>query len=220
MPILLIAHRGDTVNFPENTIDSFRSALDKGADGIELDVQEQDGLCIVVHDYLYDRRKKYTRLEEVLREFGSAQRIEIEVKAFNRNIILPLKKAIGHRSTDNLEITTSVFPLMPSLRAALPRARFGAIFRKAMFESWMTDRFIAELISGQSELMDVQVAHVPPTTVSPELVNACHKKGIIVHSHIPSGSAPMQEKLLAQFDAWGVDQCTFDDIGLLALRKQ
>ena len=35
---LVIAHRGDIANAPENTISAFRKALDTGADGIELDV--------------------------------------------------------------------------------------------------------------------------------------------------------------------------------------
>ena len=36
---LIIAHRGDGANAPENTIKAFRSAYELGADGIELDVR-------------------------------------------------------------------------------------------------------------------------------------------------------------------------------------
>ena len=36
---LLIVHRCDTVHFPENTLEAFKSAFDLGADGIECDVQ-------------------------------------------------------------------------------------------------------------------------------------------------------------------------------------
>ena len=36
---LVIAHRGDNTNAPENTISAFKKALDLGADGIELDVR-------------------------------------------------------------------------------------------------------------------------------------------------------------------------------------
>jgi glycerophosphoryl diester phosphodiesterase len=35
---LVIAHRGDMVNAPENTLAAFASALAQGVDGIELDV--------------------------------------------------------------------------------------------------------------------------------------------------------------------------------------
>jgi glycerophosphoryl diester phosphodiesterase len=34
---ILFAHRGDLVHAPENTLPAFQQALQKGADGIELD---------------------------------------------------------------------------------------------------------------------------------------------------------------------------------------
>ena len=61
MKPLIIAHRGDTVNYPENTIEAFKSAFDKGADGIELDVHlDKNKNVIVVHDYEFDKNKKYS----------------------------------------------------------------------------------------------------------------------------------------------------------------
>lgn len=48
---LLIAHRGGTGLWPENTLEAFRSAIDMGADGIELDVHlTRDGIAVVHHD--------------------------------------------------------------------------------------------------------------------------------------------------------------------------
>ncbi len=48
---LNIAHRGASGYFPENTILAFQKAIEYGADGIELDVQEtKDGFFIVSHD--------------------------------------------------------------------------------------------------------------------------------------------------------------------------
>jgi glycerophosphoryl diester phosphodiesterase len=52
----IIAHRGDSVNAPENTIPAFLSALEKGAHGIEFDVKLcLDGHVIVIHDQTLDR---------------------------------------------------------------------------------------------------------------------------------------------------------------------
>jgi glycerophosphoryl diester phosphodiesterase len=49
---LIIAHRGDSVHAPENTLAAFHRALEKGADGVEFDVQlSQDGVPVVIHDY-------------------------------------------------------------------------------------------------------------------------------------------------------------------------
>jgi glycerophosphoryl diester phosphodiesterase len=50
MPIA-IAHRGDPVNRRENTLPSFRAAVDAGADMIELDLRRtRDGVIVVLHD--------------------------------------------------------------------------------------------------------------------------------------------------------------------------
>ncbi|MCY4114108.1 MAG: glycerophosphodiester phosphodiesterase family protein [Chloroflexi bacterium] len=53
---LVIAHRGDTVAAPENTLPAFAAAIEAGADGIELDVHpSRDGALVVHHDYYLDR---------------------------------------------------------------------------------------------------------------------------------------------------------------------
>ena len=55
---LVIAHRGDSAYYPDNTAQAFRSAFDKGADWVELDVRRTaDGVLVVNHDaHLADRR--------------------------------------------------------------------------------------------------------------------------------------------------------------------
>ena len=64
---LFIAHRGGSVEAPENTLAAFRRALALGADGIELDVQvTRDGVPVVFHDAtlarLTGRRGRLARL--------------------------------------------------------------------------------------------------------------------------------------------------------------
>ena len=49
---LIIAHRGFSGRYPENTLASVRAALQLGVDFVEIDVQETaDGELIVFHDY-------------------------------------------------------------------------------------------------------------------------------------------------------------------------
>jgi glycerophosphoryl diester phosphodiesterase len=49
--IINIAHRGYTRRFPDNTLESFRAALELGVDGVEFDVQETlDGSFFIFHD--------------------------------------------------------------------------------------------------------------------------------------------------------------------------
>lgn len=46
-----IAHRGSSATVPENTAYAFELAMEQGADGIELDVQQtKDGIPVVIHD--------------------------------------------------------------------------------------------------------------------------------------------------------------------------
>lgn len=45
------AHRGDSWNYPENTLIAFQKGIEAGADYIELDVhQTRDGEIVVIHD--------------------------------------------------------------------------------------------------------------------------------------------------------------------------
>lgn len=47
----LLAHRGDNKYAPENTLPAFAQAIQKGADGVELDAKlTADGHVIVIHD--------------------------------------------------------------------------------------------------------------------------------------------------------------------------
>jgi glycerophosphoryl diester phosphodiesterase len=56
VPPLVIAHRGDSAHRPENTLASFASALELGAEIVELDVQlTRDGQMVVIHDPTLER---------------------------------------------------------------------------------------------------------------------------------------------------------------------
>lgn len=53
---LNIAHRGFSGKYPENTMLSFKKAVEAGCDGIENDVQlTKDGVAVICHDEKIDR---------------------------------------------------------------------------------------------------------------------------------------------------------------------
>jgi glycerophosphoryl diester phosphodiesterase len=54
--VLLLGHRGASLDAPENTLEAFLLAHAQGADGVELDVQLcSTGEVVVCHDYFLDR---------------------------------------------------------------------------------------------------------------------------------------------------------------------
>ena len=54
--VMIIAHRGDWRNAPENSLQAFQNCIDAGFDGIEIDVQEtKDGEIVIMHDATVNR---------------------------------------------------------------------------------------------------------------------------------------------------------------------
>ena len=52
----LLAHRGFSAKYPENTLMAFRKAIQSGADGIECDLQKtKDQIFVILHDDTIDR---------------------------------------------------------------------------------------------------------------------------------------------------------------------
>lgn len=73
---LIYGHRGASGHAPENTLPSFRLAMDMGADGFELDVHmSKDGELVVIHDETVDRTTNGTGL---VRDLTLAQLKELD----------------------------------------------------------------------------------------------------------------------------------------------
>ena len=94
----IFAHRGDAAHFPENTLTSFQSAIEIGADVIETDVQRsKDGRFMIFHDDTLDRvtegRGKighYTLQE--LKRFDAGYRYSADAESFpfrGKKIVIP-----------------------------------------------------------------------------------------------------------------------------------
>ncbi|GKQ36820.1 glycerophosphodiester phosphodiesterase [Streptomyces sp. A012304] len=66
-----VAHRGDPYRFRENTLASLRSALDQGADAVEIDVRlTKDGVPVLLHD---ETLKRLWERERPLRSLSAAE---------------------------------------------------------------------------------------------------------------------------------------------------
>lgn len=54
--VVAISHRGEHLRHPENTLPAFQSAIDAGADFMEVDVRTtSDGRLVLMHDGRVDR---------------------------------------------------------------------------------------------------------------------------------------------------------------------
>ncbi len=54
--VIVVAHRGDWRNFPENSLEAIDNAIKMGVDSVELDVKRtKDGELILMHDRTLDR---------------------------------------------------------------------------------------------------------------------------------------------------------------------
>jgi glycerophosphoryl diester phosphodiesterase len=95
--VLVHGHRGARARFPENTLPSFRYAIEQGVDFVELDVLvTRDDVPVVVHDALIDgipiyalnlaelkERRCVPMLDEVLDlSFGTTVQFNVEMKIF------------------------------------------------------------------------------------------------------------------------------------------
>lgn len=54
--VLVVAHRGDWRNFPENSVEGIKSAIEMGVDMVEIDVHKtKDGHLVLMHDETLNR---------------------------------------------------------------------------------------------------------------------------------------------------------------------
>lgn len=101
------AHRGASIEQPENTLAAFRRALELGSPGIELDIHlTKEGVPVIIHDETVDRTTNGS---------GAVGELTLEqVKALdagNGEQIPTLREVfelVGDRAHFNLEIKTAV----------------------------------------------------------------------------------------------------------------
>jgi glycerophosphoryl diester phosphodiesterase len=115
-PPLVIAHRGDKVNAPENTLTAFRQAAEKGADAVEFDVKlSADGHVIVLHDQTVDRTTNGSGNAAKLplasmRELDAGVNFSEEFKGERIPTLEEVFEEIGKRIYMNVELTNYSTP--------------------------------------------------------------------------------------------------------------
>lgn len=81
---LAVAHRGDPYRHRENTLPAIASALDTGADAVEVDVQlTRDRVPVLLHD------RTLRRLWELDRPVGSLTAAQLDARSFAGGMRVP-----------------------------------------------------------------------------------------------------------------------------------
>ncbi|MEI7653103.1 MAG: glycerophosphodiester phosphodiesterase [bacterium] len=209
---LLISHRGDTTKHKENTLEGFLSAFERGADGVEMDVQLVGDDVVIVHNYIHEDRVKYPKLIDVLDQIHAKGRLEIEVKSFDTNILPPLKQVLDRYQSADIELTTSEMPLAPHIKQFFKHLKFGLIVRESIAEAWMPHGLVAHKISQYGKLTGTDVLHIPFKILQDfgdkSLVDSLHSNGFRVHTHLPNIDSQVTN--YQTIVTWGADQCSFD----------
>ncbi|TFD92235.1 glycerophosphodiester phosphodiesterase [Jeotgalibacillus sp. R-1-5s-1] len=92
----IIAHRGDSGHYPENTMKAFKKAVVAGCDAIELDVQRsKDGELVVIHDETVNRTTDGTGYVKDL-TLKELRQLKIKKSRFLRTEKIPMLDEVLH----------------------------------------------------------------------------------------------------------------------------
>ena len=157
--VLVDAHRGASVSFPENTLAAFEAGVAAGADSVEFDVQlSADGVAVVIHDDTVDRTTNGTGAvsELTLAELQSLDAGSWKAPSFAGEKIPSLDEA--------LTLLTKYVRINMELKSADPRLAeraIEAIERHGVHRRLMASSFhLQHLLTIKERLPEVQTNYL------------------------------------------------------------
>jgi glycerophosphoryl diester phosphodiesterase len=125
---LVIAHRGNSAFFPENTLESFEQAVALGVDALEFDVRlSRDGMAVVIHDPTLERTTNGAGAVRAL-TLGELQRLDAGHR-FTRDGGRTFPFRGRGISIPTLEFVLSAFPGVPMIVEIKTREASGEVRR-------------------------------------------------------------------------------------------
>lgn len=237
MPVRLYAHRGAAAERPENTLPSFRRALELGADALETDLHAtSDGAIVVAHD------PDGARLAGVPREIRGVTLAELRKWDVGGGARIPTLEELLLEFPDvivNVDIKQRVPDIAPAVVALVKRLGAEERVIIASFDSRTLRRVRAlgyrgQTSLGREEVLAVRLLPVPalrrlrrhlgdavqvPVVAGPfrlgtaEFIEKCHAVGLRVDFWTINDVA--QARALA---ALGADGIMTDDPARVRLR--
>lgn len=223
--VTAVAHRGDPYRFRENTLDSLRSALTRGADAVEIDVRlTRDGVPVVLHDATLKRLWEHDRplsalsadevreltgggvptLAEALTATGEARlMLDLpglsDVRAARRIVDVIRERGAGERV-----YYTADARAMLAVRGADPAAEI------ALTRSTLAPPRAALLAVIKPRWLNFRF-----TLLDRELVAAVHRDGLLVSCWTPDTRRSMRRLI-----AMGVDSITTNRVDVLCRTRE
>lgn len=216
--MLILAHRGASDARLENTLPAFTHALERGADGIELDAQlSRDGEVIVFHDpdlarlagrqervdvLTWDElarvqlhhNQRIPRLSDVLEQWPTDRWLNVELKAGGAALA---QKVVGLLAGRPLVILSSFDPrMLLAARAA------GSKYEHALLLAAQSPPF---LHAGGAQAFGCAAVHVDHRLCTAQTVQRYRAQGLVVGVWTVNSLLRKQEVA-----AWGVDRIITD----------
>ena len=225
----IVAHRGASAEFPENTLAAIQGAIDAGADWVEIDVQEAaDGVVVVIHDS--DLKKiagKPIKVREAtaeeLRAFDigswfdpahTDQRIPTLAEVLERckgkiRLMIELK-SYGYDQRLEQRVVELVEAAEMQSEVAIISLKITALRKvRALRPDWPTGLLIPVAV-GNPARIDANFLAVSSANVNRALIRAAHARGKGVHVWTINDALHMSRLIDA-----GVDGIITDDPALL-----
>ena len=216
---LLLGHRGCRLKqFPENSMSAFRYALASGCDGFEFDVRAtSDGRLVCLHDEAIGKSlvltisyeelcKEYLKhqlghtepiaaLDDVLREFGPAAFLDIELKV--AGLERPVLDLLARYKPRHFVVSSFLAETLADLAELNSEIPLGYIF---------------DDVAGLRVYPNLPVKYLMPRhdLLTRELIEAFHRDGYKVLAWTVNRASEM-----ARLAQWGVDGLISDDPALL-----
>lgn len=223
--IEVVVHRGANFLAPENTFPSARAALKYGAEWIELDVRKsKDGVLYNLHDETLDRT---TDGHGPIHLVTSSEIERLDAGSWFGPAFRGLKVPRIETMLDSLKGKANVFF---DVKKGTPVADLVKLVRAKGFEKnsffWFADaKMVPEFVKLAPEMKikvnasDIEgikkwqavcrpsYVEIEPENITKNLVNYCHKNGILVMAAIQNGNEEAYKKAIqAQPDLVNIDQ--------------
>lgn len=208
MGLEVIAHRGMSDAFPENTIPSFEAAVALGADGIELDVRLTSDRVPVVYHYFYltevsgvggaifeqsldlirtislegaTETGRIPTLAEVLETFAGRTTLEIELKGPEPEAASVVAAVLRdfRQHWMKMEITSYEPTLLREIRR-LCDIPVDLLTHKS--EPWMHDDVVAFTAINRAKMAEARAVHLHPSQLTQQVVSDVRRAGVEIHS--------------------------------------